>query len=245
MRVCWKWQADTDTCNQDDRDTSKGHFGLPSVIVQKLSKSAQFVLPHHIQMLVEDLLSSDIPFKGITLLNFQDLKELSGRGAKSSDNWLSNFVIDEYLSLISSQAASNVKTVPWEKFDTYSDEKIAEELEGNGSFNEHNLIILPCNPGRSHHWFLIAVLPKLNLVVALDSAASSHVKPSVNITMDKCMRVLSLLPNPGKEWMYYCNTAEDVLQQGNAFDCGVFLCIYARALSLGDPLIVPDSLPDA
>ena len=63
--------------------------------------------------------------------------------------------------------------------------------------------------------------------------------------MDKCMRVLSLLPNPGKEWMYYCNTAEDVLQQGNAFDCGVFLCIYARALSLGDPLIVPDSLPDA
>ena len=63
--------------------------------------------------------------------------------------------------------------------------------------------------------------------------------------MDKCMRELSLLPNPGKEWMYYCNTAEDVLQQGNAFDCGVFLCIYARALSLGDPLIVPDSLPDA
>ena len=136
-------------------------------------------------------------------------------------------------------------TVPWEKFDTCSDAKIAEELEGNGSFNEHDLILLPCNPGRSHHWFLIAVLPKLNLVVALDSAASSHVKPSVNIAMDKCMRVLSLLPNPGKEWMYYCNTAEDVLQQGNAFDCGVFLCIYARALSLGDPLIVPDSLPDA
>lgn len=88
--------ADADMCNQDDRDTSKVHFGLPSVIVQKLSKSAQFVLPHHIQMLVEALLSSDVPFKGSTLLNFQDLKELSGRGAKSSDNWLSNFVIDEY-----------------------------------------------------------------------------------------------------------------------------------------------------
>lgn len=55
--------------------------------------------------------------------------------------------------------------------------------------------------------------------------------------------IQKLLPNHSTNWKCFCNKKADVLQQGNGYDCGVFVCMYARALAFGDPLIEPCSVP--
>ena len=219
-------------------------FHLPSEISQKLSKVVTFSLPQYKKPLLEAILLNDVAFGGSSLINLNDLMELSGRGKKDTDKWLSNFVIDGYLKIISTQASLVVKTLPWEKFEKCSVGEIAREL--SDGFDESDLILVPCNQTLSEHWFLVAMYPKLRFIVALDSHAndSGILKPTIHLALEKIMSVIQkLLTNHSTNWKCFCNKKADVLQQGNGYDCGVFVCMYARALAFGDPLIEPCSVP--
>ena len=39
-----------------------------------------------------------------------------------------------------------------------------------------------------------------------------------------------------KQWLFATNTPKDVPQQRNGYDCGVFLCLFARSLVLQSPV---------
>jgi len=39
------------------------------------------------------------------------------------------------------------------------------------------------------------------------------------------------------DWSFYVNSDDDMLQQETDYDCGVFVCLFARALALTSPLV--------
>ena len=104
-----------------------------------------------------------------------------------------------------------------------------------------------CNPGKSEHWFLLVVLPKEQKIVALDtcSLASSSIKPTIESAIRKMWHLLKeLSPQdlPMNEWHFLCNTSRDITQQDNGYDCGVFVCLYARCLLLTFPSVAKQSI---
>ena len=137
-----------------------------------------------------------ISFGGGSLINFNDLRGLFGNSEKQEDNWLSNFVIDTYLSLIQSgDTKINLLTLSWELFEKGKTYTIASYLTTKNALNQ-DLILIPCNPIQSSHWYLLAVFPKEKLVVVLDSLAGNYVKPSTERTLTKISNVLiAIEPN--------------------------------------------------
>lgn len=196
-------------------------------------------------MLVEAIVSGDVPFNGSNLINRQDLKELQGGEKNSIHNWLSNFIIDEYLRLVSKKASCNVKVLPWEMFEKSPVDIIAAEMGQNGCFPDYDCILVPCNSVRSHHWFLLAIFPKLQLTIALDSAAiDCEVKATTQAAFKKCNDVISMLSLNSEDWQYHTNSPFEIPQQHNSYDCGVFVCLYSRALVLQDPILHQDEVAD-
>ena len=77
------------------------------------------------------------------------------------------------------------------------------------------------------------VLPKKKMVIALDSVAGDFVKPTTQKALDKMGSVLKAVDtccNLG-EWAFFCNSKDDIPQQTNGYDCGVYTCLYARCLA--------------
>ena len=52
-----------------------------------------------------------------------------------------------------------------------------ELLRGKAPLLEQDVILVPCNPGTSKHWFLVVLIKEKQIVV--DSLAASSKKPSV------------------------------------------------------------------
>ena len=125
-------------------------------------------------------------------------------------------------------------------FEKSSAERISLKF---ADLRKQDCILIPCNPARSCHWFLLAILPKQDLVIALDSAANNSVKPTIKQAMEKCQSILSLV-EPGSHWEYYTNSEADVPQQDNCQDCGVFVCLFGRVLALEDNLPQSSRIPD-
>ncbi|KAK2565513.1 hypothetical protein P5673_010597 [Acropora cervicornis] len=46
------------------------------------------------------------------------------------------------------------------------------------------------------------------------------------------------------EWSFYVNIDDDVLQQETSYDCGVFVCMFSRALALVGPLVLNANIMD-
>ena len=75
--------------------------------------------------------------------------------------------------------------------------------------------------------------------MVLDSAAGNLIKPTHQRSITKMWRALVVAggkPNPC-EWSFYVNS-HDVLQQETSYDCGVFVCMFSRALVLAGPLVL-------
>ena len=92
--------------------------------------------------------------------------------------------------------------------------------------------MIPCKTIHSEHWFLLAALPK-KVVIVLDSLAADFVKPTTQNALNKMGSVLKDV-DPScnmDEWDFICNTKEDIPQQINVDDCGVYTCLYARCLA--------------
>ena len=74
--------------------------GLPGKLLSLFKGCALFSLPHHLDCQVNAVSDGWISFEGGGMIQNDDLNGLLGRGKKSQDKWLSNFIIDEYLRLI-------------------------------------------------------------------------------------------------------------------------------------------------
>lgn len=73
-------------------------YGLPQSLNQSLAASATFSLPCYADPLVRLLVSDTSTFKWSSLIE-SDLRHLYGNGKTDEENFLSNFIIDEYLLL--------------------------------------------------------------------------------------------------------------------------------------------------
>ncbi|XP_022777938.1 uncharacterized protein LOC111319425 [Stylophora pistillata] len=72
------------------------------------------------------------------------------------------------------------------------------------------------------------VLPKSKIAAVLDSKPEGFVKPSTQNVMNKIGAVLAESNFNVGDWTFACNMKEEVPQQTNDFDCGVYICLYAR-----------------
>ena len=200
-----------------------------------LFKKIPFCLPHYINTQVEAILKGQIVFRGSNLISMTDLQTLVGT-LDPQDKWLTNFVIDEYLKLIQSASQEKdvkVKTVSWEIFEKCESSLVVKQLQQDASPITQDLIVIPCNTIHSEHWFLLAALPKKKVVIVLDSLAGDFVKPTTQNALNKMGSVLKDV-DPScnmDEWDFICNTKEDIPQQINVDDCGVYTCLYARCLA--------------
>ena len=71
---------------------------------QKFNNEAACVFPEHRQPFLSCVLNGTVMFKGNRILDDKDLQSLYGHKAQDSDNYLTNFVIEAYLHLISTKA---------------------------------------------------------------------------------------------------------------------------------------------
>ena len=217
--------------------------GLPDGLLSLFDKPVvAYSLPQYKSNEVQAILCGQLAFEGSHLISIDDLQCLGNNDlVESHDWWLTNFVIDEYLGLIKSACQENnveVKTVSWEIFQTCKSCQIAQHLEKDEhSVSSCDLILIPCNQPEVEHWFLLAVFPKKKIVVILDSLTSDVVKPAVQKVLIKMERVLKELDCNLKEWTFICNSADDIPQQGNTHDCGIYTCLYARCLAERGPMV--------
>jgi hypothetical protein len=206
---------------------------------------AACVFPDHREPLLKCLLNGSVEFKGSSILDDRDIQSLYDCKACNEENYLTNFTIEAYLSLVSSAAVAKgvkVEYLGWELFERgFSKSPVKELLKGKAPLLEQDLILVPGNPGKSEHWFLLAVRPQEKQIFVVDSKAGSFVKSSTENAIKKMWRALQQIdPNlDTKEWLFASNTPKDTPQQQNSFDCGVFLCFFARSLALSSS--VPSS----
>ena len=251
-------EADED---EDDQDNTSHHItkpviasgdsihsGLPKEFVSVLNNICpNFSVLAHNNLLIEMIVNGEIPFGGNSLINGADLNALYGRGPLSSSEskWLSNFVIDGYLELVKSESGLKIEVLTWEQFDRGVGNKSAAEItKGKGPFLEQDMILVPCNP-HSLHWHLLAVYPSEKCILVLDSKSGDFVKPAAFQSVKKMMSFLVEVDNTidVSQWKFHSSKPKEIPQQHNDFDCGVFVCLYARCLA-GGKMLTQSSIPE-
>ncbi|XP_074621358.1 uncharacterized protein LOC141879906 [Acropora palmata] len=214
------------------------HYGINQTTAQKFNNEGACNFPDHKQPLLSCVLNGTVIFKGNSVIDDNDRQSLYGQKTQDEDNYLSNFVIEAYLQLIASKGMSQgtkVEFLGWESFEKgFSKGSVQEYLKGKAPLMEQDIVLVPFNPGLSKHWFLLVVLPKEKQILVLDSKAAPFTKPSTVNAVAKMWRILQEIDNriDANRWLFATNTPKDVPQQQNNYDCGVFLCFFARSLVL-------------
>ena len=94
-------------------------------------------------------------------------------------------------------------------------------------------LLVPCNPMNTRHWFLLAAFPKQKQIVIMDRLQGSSVNPTQEVAVRKMWKLLKeidpSLDDETTEWNFVSNHSQ-LPQQENGYDCGVYVCIYARCL---------------
>ena len=225
------------------------HCGLDSNLASKISmQETTCNFPEHKQPLLDCLLDGTLKLNGSNIVDTKDLETLLGGQARNEDNYLNNFVIDTYLNLLIKNipTKSKVESLEWEKFEKGigGSKPVKKALKGKASILAQDVFLVPCNPGQSKHWFLLVVLPLEKKIVALDSLAGAFIKPTVSSAIRKMWDLLKQLDAALDltQWSFSCNSPQDIPQQQNGFDCGVFICLYARSLLLQSPVVSSSSI---
>lgn len=217
------------------------NFGLEGSLISKIQRcETSFSFPGHKEPLLNCLIDGTVKLTSSgKIIENKDLEGLLGGKPQDKDNYLNNFAIDAYLHLLKEKS-------PESKFEKGIGKRPAKQiLKDKASILKQDVVLVPCNPGKSKHWFLLVVLPKEQRVVALDSMARSFVKPTIESAIRKMwllLKELSPQDLPLNEWHFSCNTPRDIAQQDNNFDCGVFVCLYARCLLLASPSVAQRSI---
>lgn len=93
-------------------------YGLQQSLNQSLVASATFLLPCYTDPLAKLLFSDPRNFKGSSLIDQNDLRCLNGNGKTDDENFLFNFITDEYLLQKPSEANGlKRKVLLWEQFE--------------------------------------------------------------------------------------------------------------------------------
>lgn len=204
--------------------------------------SASCGLPDNLFTLVNNLVEGLVSFGGSVLIDRGDLVALRGCSPTSEERYLTNFTIEGYLNLIAKEGmiqGRKVEYLGWERFEKAVGRNPAQDvLRGKGPLLQQDVVLVPCNPQGSQHWFLLAVLPNSHQILVLDSLAGEYVKPTAKKAINKMWMLLVELDSSigDSHWNCYSNKPTDIPQQHNDYDCGVFLCMYARTLALQHPM---------
>lgn len=221
---------------------SQVQYGLLPSWSAPFQRITTCVLPSRESSLVDRLVEGVVPFQGSSTIDTTDLVSLRGCSPTSEENHLTNFVIEGYLELIAKQTAvsgQKVDSIGWERFEKSAGRQPAKDvLRGKAALLEQDVVLVPCNSQESKHWFLLTLLPKKKEIVVLDSMAGAFVKPSAKGAISKMWLLLEELDISinASDWNFYCNKPTDIPQQQNDYDCGVYLCLYARCLVLQHPM---------
>lgn len=94
----------------------------------------------------------------------------------------------------------------------------------------------------SNHWCLVVTFPQLRMMMYLDSLyQGTSVRQSFQ-RMQHFLECSQRISNPGsssldwQEWLFYILPSQELSQQTNGDDCGVFVVKWAQHISLGLPL---------
>ena len=221
--------------------------GLPKEFVSVLNNICpSFAVLAHNNLFIEMIVHGDIAFGGNDLITGADLEALYGMGPLSESKWLSNFVIDAYLELVKTSASSlKIEALTWEEFERAVGKKPAAEIaKGKDPLLEQDMILVPCNH-HSLHWYLLAVFPPKKCILVIDSMSGDFVKPTAFQSVAKMMSFLVEI-DPTIEvskWKFYSSKENEIPQQQNNFDCGVFVCLYARCLA-GSKMLIQSSISE-
>ncbi|PFX27318.1 Sentrin-specific protease 1 [Stylophora pistillata] len=203
---------------------------LPSYMPMKFEsiQPSPYNVPLHTSCLVDGILSGHIKFQGNGIIDDHDQKSLIGGHRNSKEKYLTNFVIDEYLSILKA-TSKKVSVISWEVFHKFVIKRIFAEKE---NLLTQDLILVPCNSTNTEHWYLLGVFPQTKVIAVLDSMAGGFVKPNVEVSIKKMWVLLKMFDSTldEKEWHFVANKPDDLPQQNNNFDCGVFVTLYARCL---------------
>ena len=167
----------------------------------------------------------------------------------SEQNYLTNFVIESYFDLTAKQDAlqgSKVECIGWECFEKAVGRQPPKDvITHNAPLLQQDIVIVPCNSENSQHWFLLALLPKQFQILVLDSTAGNFIKPTVKKSHQKMWMLLNELDATldAIHWKCIANKPTDIPQQQNDFDCGVYICMYARCLVLQH--LMPNHIPSS
>ena len=135
-------------------------------------------------------------FEGSRLID-KNLLALRGCRPTSEEKYLTNFTIEGYLDVIAKQGTLQGKKVEylgWERFERAVGRKPAQEiLYDKAPLMQQDIVLVPCNPLGTQHWFLLAVLPKDHEILVLDSLAGGFVKPTAKVTINKMWMLLAEL----------------------------------------------------
>ena len=225
-------------------------YGLPESLNQPFAASATFSLPTYSLPLVELLVSDASNFKGSSLIDQNDLRHLYGNGKTDEEKFLSNFIIDEYFRLLQKASEADglkTKVLKWELFERGSLVMLAQLMQRNGEFKDQDVILVPCNPMGTKHWFLLLVQPQQKLLAVLDSLPGYFVKPTTKAAINKMCNVLQQADYESfdkHQWKFVTNSHVSIPVQGNGYDCGVFVCLYARCLVSKGLMIKQYNIPD-
>lgn len=223
--------------------------GLPLNISALFQILASGMLQDPESAFVDNLIDGSVAFAGNKVIDSSDLVALRGGRPTSEGNYLTNFVIESYLDLIAKQGAlqgSKVECIGWECFEKAVGRRPAKDvLTRNAPLLQQDIVLVPCNSENSQHWFLLALLPKQFQILVLDSMAGNFIKPTAKKAITKMWMLLNELDSTAdaSHWKFIANKSTDLPQQQNDFDCGVYVCMYARCLALQH--FMPDHIPSS
>ena len=106
-------------------------------------------------------------FKGNSILDDEDLQSLYGRKAQDSDNYLQTLSSRLICTSLQPREWPQVQKskLEWELFEKgFRNGSARESLKEKAPLMQQDIVLVPCNPGLSKHWFL---LEKENQIVPI------------------------------------------------------------------------------
>lgn len=207
------------------------NYGLSREVASLMSKEEVCVFPSYKEPLLQYLLEYTTKFSGGALINQEDLKALVGGNARDEDNYLSAFVIDAYLERLANDCTS-----AGTKAQSIATKIFQRSVHPSFSVMNQDVVFVPLlSRGiASNHWTLLVVKPGDQEIIVLDSSAINQVKASAQKAVyQMCDLLTKADPNLDLgQWRFSTNAGHQIPQQPNGYDCGAYVCAYARCLVL-------------
>ncbi|WP_419241160.1 Ulp1 family isopeptidase [Cardinium endosymbiont of Nabis limbatus] len=169
------------------------------------------------------------------------LSEIEGIEVRAKDlislqmgNWLNDNIIEAYLSMIDKRSKGKVYS-----FNTWFYNKLLKEgykgvsrwTKSIGNVFSYDKVLIPIHLKSPGHWCL-AVIDMINKTIQYYDSQGGENKEGLNKILaylidEMATKKTSQLNKDG--WRLEC--LKDIPQQGNGYDCGVFLCKFADYLA--------------